>query len=184
MKILGLDPSMSNFGIVSAVLDVDTLNFEIEDMELVATVPSKNKKVRKNSDDLERARFIHSRLDKHLEGVSIVFVEVPHGSQSARAMASYGLCVGILGCIEVPIIQLTEREVKLGSVGNKTASKQDSINWATSMHPNAPWLKNSKGGILGKNEHLSDAVCAIHAGLRGDEMKNILSFTRRVVGIN
>lgn len=72
---------------------------------------------------------------KELEkDVNMVVVEVPVGSQSARSMASYGICIGILASITKPMIQVTPTEVKMATVGSKTASKQDMIDWATSAY--------------------------------------------------
>lgn len=83
MKVLGLDPSMSNFGMVLADIDLSTNTPNINKMVLVQTESTNSKRVRKNSDDLERARAIQNDLEIMLEDAAMVFVEVPHGSQSA-----------------------------------------------------------------------------------------------------
>ena len=82
-----------------------------------------NKTVRKNSDDLNRARKHSEILKEILKDVDIVMVEIPVGSQTARAMASYGICIGILSQIETAMIQVTPTEVKVAATGNKTATK-------------------------------------------------------------
>lgn len=146
-------------------------------LELNVTKPdNKNKKVRKNSQDLERARSHFKALTEFLKGVDLVCVEIPVGSQSARSMASYGICIGLLSSIEIPFIQVTPLEVKLAAVGSKTATKQQMIDWAYGIYPNANWLfKNQKGktSLTAANEHLADAIAAIHAGARTDEFKYI-----------
>lgn len=180
MKVLGLDPSMSNFGIVLADLDIHTNDVSIEKMVLVETKSTKQKQVRKNSDDLQRARLIHEKLEPMLKQVQMVFVEVPHGSQSARAMASYGMCIGILGCIEQPLIQLSERELKLATVGSKTASKEEMIEWVAKLHPEADWLTRG-GKLLKKNEHLADGAGAIHAGLTTDDFKSAVAILKYAI---
>lgn len=179
MKVLGFDPSLSNWGIVVANLDLESLDFEIEKMLLVETKPGKNKRVRKNSDDLERAQAICDAISEQLEDVSMVFVEVPHGSQSARAMASYGICIGILSAIDIPMIQLTERELKQATVGKNTASKTEMIEWAVEKYPEAKWLKRGNS-FVAKNEHLADATGAIYAGVRSDEFANVLAALRYI----
>lgn len=174
MKVIGIDPSMSNWGMTTAVLSIESLTFEVQNLQLVETKPSSNKRVRKNSDDLERASAIADVMKETLKDADMVFVEVPHGSQSARAMASYGICIGLLASIDAPMVQLTEREVKLGTIGKATGTKQEMIDWATTKFPDAPWLRQGKR-ITAKNEHLADATGAIEAGIRGDEFKNILA---------
>lgn len=174
LKVAGLDPSMSNFGMVKGDLDLKLGSFIITDLLLEETKSdTKNKKsVRKNSDDLNRARKIHTALKTFIEDVDMVFVEIPVGSQSARAMASYGMCIGIIGSITQAMIQVTPTEVKVAATGNKTASKADMIDWATKTYPYAEWLTKKVKGVVthvNKNEHLADAVAAIHAGVKTDE---------------
>ena len=56
IRIAGLDPSMSNFGISVGTLDIDTNKVDIEKFYLVETSAGGSKKqVRVNSDDLRRA---------------------------------------------------------------------------------------------------------------------------------
>ena len=66
--------------------DFDTLTstLTITGMLLSETKPdNKNKAVRKNSQDLDRAVTHYNNLTEFLKGVSTVFVEIPIGSQSA-----------------------------------------------------------------------------------------------------
>lgn len=174
MKVLGLDPSMSNFGMVLAELDISRGELDIQSMILSETKSTKQKQVRKNSDDLERARGIQNDLEPMLNEAQMVFVEVPHGSQSARAMASYGMCIGILSRIQQPLIQLTERELKLATVGSKTATKDEMIEWAVSQQPEADWMIRA-GKLIKKNEHLADAYGAIVAGMQTDDFKSAMA---------
>ncbi|WP_140335309.1 hypothetical protein, partial [Vibrio parahaemolyticus] len=135
LKVLALDPSLQNFGMVKGFIDIDDddFPFTIEQMVLQESKGADKKTakvVRKNSDDIRRAKSLHKALHEMLKDVNMVFVEVPVGSQSARSMASYGICVGIIASINKPMIQVTPTEVKLAAVGCKTASKQDMIDWA------------------------------------------------------
>lgn len=94
-------------------------------------------------------------------------------------MASYGVCIGILGGITIPTIQVTPTEVKLVATGSKTASKQDMIDWAVKQYPNAKWLTKTQKGItslVSKNEHLADALATIHAGVLTDEFNTAKNF--------
>jgi Holliday junction resolvasome RuvABC endonuclease subunit len=136
----------------------------------------------KNSDDIERARKLHEGLHNFIQDADLVIVEVPVGSQSARAMASYGICIGIIASIDKPLIQVTPTEVKLAACGKKTASKAEMIDWATNQFPEANWIKHKSKGewVLGnKNEHLADAVAAIVAGVKTDTFQQMNAFFKQ-----
>ena len=79
---------------------------------------------------------------------------------------------------------MTPTEVKLAGAGKKTATKEEMINWAASQYPKANWLYQKRNGVkclVNKNEHLADAVAAIHAGIQSETFKQLLSFQRRVL---
>lgn len=182
LKVVGVDPALRNFGLVKATINIADPNFpiEIQHLELVSTETdaASKKVVRKNSDDLQRARKLHHSLHQFIGDANMVFAEIPVGSQSARAMASYGVCIGVLASIRKPLVQLTPTEVKLAAVGDKNASKRDMINWATTAYPEANWLRvkrNGKMELVDKNEHLADAVATLHAGLLTDQFIQAVS---------
>lgn len=180
LRIAGLDPSMSNWGLAKGLLDLDTGEFMIEEVGLQETSSNKlNKKtVRKNSDDLSRSRLLHTAMTEFIDDVAMVMVEIPVGSQSARAMASYGMCIGILAAVKKPLIQVTPNEVKIAATGNKVATKTDMINWATEEYPDAQWLTKKVKGVISftaKNEHIADAIASIHAGVVTDEFKQAMA---------
>jgi Holliday junction resolvasome RuvABC endonuclease subunit len=183
LRVAGIDPSLSNFGMVKGTVDLSSACpvFDLKQLLLQSSQSDKanQKSVRKNSDDIERARLLHNAMQAFIQDVDIVMVEVPVGSQSARAMASYGICVGILASVGVPMIQVTPTEVKMAAVGSKTATKAEMIQWATGLYPEADWLKHKSKGewVLGnKNEHLADAVGAVFAGARTDQFKQATVF--------
>lgn len=181
MRVLGLDPSLRNFGFAIGEVDVVTHKLTITDIDLCETEKGSNgKTIRVNSDDLTRARMIYGALLKNLIGVSVVFAEIPVGSQSASAMKSYGVCVALIATINIPVVQLNPTEVKLAATGNKNATKQEMIDWATGRYPNLAWYKG-RGGYGAKNEHLADAVASIHAGMLTDEFNmacRMMSFAK------
>ena len=160
LRVAGLDPSMSNFGMVKGNLDLTT--GVLSDLQLVlqSTSPdSSNKTVRKNSQDLTRARQLSAALVEFLNDVD---------------MASYGICIGVLSHVSNPMIQVTPSEVKVAATGLKTASKQQMIDWATTRYSEAEWITKKVKGITtftNANEHLADALAAIHAGVLTDEFK-------------
>lgn len=57
----------------------------------------------------------------------------------------------------------------MATVGSKTASKQEMIEWAMHHHPEANWPMKTRNKALsvitGSAEHMADAIAAIHAGL-------------------
>jgi len=190
IKIIGCDPSLRNFGIVKADLDLDTLTFKVTSMELVkseATDAKTAKVVRKNSDDLNRATLLHDGFVAACDGASFAFAEVPVGSQSARAMASYGINIGVLAACPIPMIQVTPTEVKLAGTRIKTATKHEMIEAAMKAHPEALWLlykqngkTYKKGDVKDENEHLADAIFAIKAGLASEQFKQTLAMMRHL----
>ncbi|MDK1290122.1 hypothetical protein [Pseudoalteromonas umbrosa] len=175
IKVLGIDPSMSNFGFVLA--DVDPLSGDIiatPELKLVQTSPTKEKTIRKSSDDLRRCRELFSPLAAMVAEADIVCSEMPLGSQNASAMKSVGICLGLLSTIDKPFIQVMPEEVKLAAVGSKTATKAQMIEWAYQRHPDANWLRKSKkpdAPLTAKNEHIADAVAVIAAATKTDHFK-------------
>lgn len=183
IRVVGMDPSLQSWGIAKALLDVDTLKYEITELKLVETTNEAGKVVRKNSDDIRRARMLYSGMLDACREARLAFVEVPVGSQSARAMASYGMCCGVLASCPIPIIEVKPDEVKLAGAGFKTASKEEMIHWATSKFPTAPWLTVKRKGVLqmvSKNEHLADAIAAIEAGIVTNQFRQAVSMMRGI----
>jgi hypothetical protein len=185
IKVVGLDPSLSNFGVAQATIDLDTMAVTITNLRLISTEVEKDKKVRKqvrqNSQDLDRAQILHKGLQEVCDGHWLAIAEVPVGSQSARAMASYGVCIGVLASCPLPLIQVTPGEVKMAGAGVKTATKDEMIEWAMKKHPDANWLTMRRGGVMvpiGKNEHLADAVAAIYAGIETDQFQQMIAMIK------
>ena len=181
IKIAGVDISMNNLGICKATIFQD---YSIKIDELILIQPTKadketKKQVRKNSDDLRRLRWLYSNLHKSIEEVNLISVEIPVGSQSARAMVSYAGSIGVLASVEKAMIEVTPTEVKLAGAGTKTATKDEMILWATAKHPEGKWRTiNRKGAkqYTRDNEHLADALAAIYAATKTDQFKMMMSF--------
>ncbi len=176
LNVIGMDPSLTNWGIVIATLTLDPTKLTITEMKLIETKKSKVRGIRVSSDRLDRGRTIVSSIAPLIKKTNIIFSEIPTGSQSAVSSFGLGIATGILSAIHIPIIQVLPHETKLSSVGRKTASKQDMIDWAVTKHPEAAWLlRNKSGSILKKNEHLADAIAVIYAGLETDQFKQLIS---------
>ena len=185
IRVVGQDPSLRNWGLSVGVYDTTTKKLTIDSVSVINPILSTGKQVRQNSLDMESAKQLFAGAMTASQNAHAIFVEAPVGSQSARAMASYGICMGILGALRASGIQLFEvspSEVKLASAGNKTATKQDMINWAMGLHPEANWPMFRKQGVdlvsAAKAEHMADATAAIYAGLACNSFQQVLPFIR------
>ena len=79
--------------------------------------------------------------------------------------------------------RLTMSGALLAATGSKTASKDDMITWAVSQYSDANWLTTKRGGhdiVTKKNEHLADAVAAVHAGMKTDLFQQLTAFNKRI----
>jgi len=189
INVAGFDPSLTHWGIVEATLDLSGGYLDGLNLSVVEPEKLKGKQVRQNSTDL----FVSEQLAVKALAVArkskVVFVECPVGSQSARAMASYGVCMGILGAVRaegIPLIEVTAFEVKKAATGNKNATKQQMIDWGVNLYPKANWPLYeqsgkgfTKGDIHSKAEHAADALAAIHAGVLTPTFQNLMRLFER-----
>lgn len=153
----------------------------IDHVDVIQPVLSIGKQVRQNSLDLESAAILCKAALDYAKGAQAIFVEVPVGSQNSRAAVAYGICVGVLGALRatgIPFVEVTPTEVKMVTVGKKTATKAEMIAWAMAQHPEAPWPMYKENGKLlvseAKAEHSADATGAIYAGVRTNSFKQTL----------
>lgn len=167
---MGFDPSFRNWGVVIATYNTVTKETTPVKLILLET-PSKEKGIPSNEADYNRIKpLINSLLllvKEHRP--EFIIAEYPIGSQSARAMYGYAVCVTMMGVINVgfgiPIYKVTPREVKVYATGNPEATKNDMIKWATDLHPTLNWPRHGKNITVTKAEHLADALASLHAGL-------------------
>jgi len=182
IPVAGFDPSLTHWGIAEAMLDMSTGILDTPKLTLMEPERLKNKQVRQNSMDLHEAEQLAKLALEVARRSKIIFVEVPVGSQSARAMASYGVCVGILGSIRaegISLIEVTAIEVKLALAGTKTATKAEMIAAALAFYPDANFPKQGSR-VVAKAEHVADAIGTIHAGVRTPMFNNILRLYKEV----
>lgn len=181
LRVVGFDPSLRNWGWSSGIYNMDTGNITVHEVGVLQPVLSTGKQVRQNSLDLESAFQLYQGTQNVAINAQAIFIEVPVGSQSARAMASYGICVGVLGALranKIPFFEVTPTEVKMASVGSKTATKEQMIDWALQHHANANWPTYRDNGVVkvssAKAEHMVDATAAIHAGIKLPAFQQLL----------
>lgn len=167
IPVVGFDPSLRNWGIAESYLDLKTGVLDTPNLSVVHIQDDKTKQVRRNSKDLHIAEQLAKNVLLASRKAKAVFVEVPVGSKSARAMASYGVCVGVLGAIRaegIPLIEVSPSEVKLAFTGRENATKEEMISTAVSLYPEANFPKHGGKISFAKAEHMADAIAAIHAG--------------------
>ena len=184
VRVVGFDPSLRNWGIAKGIFIPGPYpRLHIEKVDVINPELPTGKQVRQNSIDLESAKQLCAAALSAAKDAQAIFVEVPVGSQSARAMASYGICVGVLGALRatgIPFFEVTPTEVKMASAGKKTATKLEMIQWAMNQHPEANWPRYKQNGVVkvseAKAEHMADATAAIYAGLACNSFQQLLPF--------
>lgn len=175
MILLGVDPSLRNLGL--AIADYCTLRREIvgiERIQLITTEAQDKKgkdKVKRNADDFKSAQIIREAMMRWVNIADTVLVEMPVGSQSARASWCLGAVLGVLTNIKVPMVQVQPSQTKM--VVGKNADKKEIIEWATTKYPDLPWLRH-RGRIKNENEHIADAIAVIHVGTQLPEFVKLL----------
>lgn len=190
IPVVGFDPSLRHWGIAEAILDLETGFLETPILTVVEPEDLAGKQVRQNSSDIHLAHQLSTPVLLAAKKAKCIFVEVPVGSQSARAMASYGITVGVLGAVRalgIPLIEVTANEIKLSLSGIKNATKAQMIAAAIKEYPEAifPLYQQSgkgftKGDVHPKAEHVADGIGAIHAGVRTPMFQNLMRLLKEV----
>ena len=186
IPVLGMDPSFRNWGLAEGILDLESGVLEELLLTLVETEVDDTKQVRKNSKDLISSETLAKTVFEKGLKAKIVFAEVPVGSQSAAAMKSYGVCVGILGAMKahgIQIIEVDPNSVKRTFTGNKNATKEQMIQKALEWYPTANFPRDrgkSTGKVIAKAEHVADAIATIHAGVQTPEFTNLMKLLSKV----
>ena len=188
IRVCGFDPSMRNWGMAVADLDLRSGLLDVPTLSIIQPRDEKSKQVRKNSKDLALAKQLFEGAYNTAKSCKVVFVEVPVGSQSARAMASYGVCVGVLGSLAglgITIIEVSPEENKKALTGIKHATKEAMISAAMAEYPTANWPRQErngatfkKGDLKAEAEHVADAIGAIHAGCATPTFQTLLKLLR------
>lgn len=161
MKIIGLDPSISNWGIAKGTLSEDNV-LKITDISTLSLKGLLNPKVKKSLNNMRLSNLLYTQLKEDLKDADIVCVEVPHGCKSATAACNLYMVHAILGILDKDkdFVLVTPFDIKK-VVGKET--KRDIIEWAYARHPEAPWLMRNGLPQLNVSEHQADAIAAIYA---------------------
>lgn len=185
LKVVGFDPSTSNFGCCNATVDIYTLEVQVTGLRLIETTSEAKKGVIKQSDDLRRAKDVRAGMLEACAGAAMAVSEIPFCNPGGYASANFnsGLVTGVLASLELPLIQVFPADVKIAAVGHRHAAKEEMIEWALAKHPEAPWLMRKLKGKLypvAKNEHLADALAAIYAALRTEQFKQVMALYKGI----
>lgn len=173
LKVIGLDPSLRNWGVVVATLDQASNVLTVQSVSVIQPDLSSLSTKKQNLLDLASSIWLYSNVLSLIKDADIICAEIPQGSQSARASMASGICLGVLGSlanqVDLPFITVSPHEVKLAGYGSRLATKKQMIEWAVAKHPEAIWpMYKSNGQMVineGKAEHMCDALAAIYAGM-------------------
>jgi Holliday junction resolvasome RuvABC endonuclease subunit len=202
IEVGSLDPSLSHFGVARLLLNLDTLKFTVLRLNTIVTEAADKatkKVVRKNSTQLGRCKIIAKSYPPLVAGCKLVFAEVPTGAQSSSAMWAFGAVTMAVAFCPVPVIQVQPTETKMATVGTKTASKEEMIEWAAGAYPDAPFKRyekdlirrskktgaiitnKPKGQIHDEEEHVCDALAVAEAGILTDQFQQLLPLMRQAM---
>jgi Holliday junction resolvasome RuvABC endonuclease subunit len=196
IKMIGIDPSLTHTGWAVSEVDTEAKSIlRVVEWGTVITAPTKVKAVRRNSDDLFRSRAIFSEIQNVIQrhGIRVGASEIPSGAQSARAALSFGIAVGILASLPIPLIEVMPSETKLATHGTKTADKEDIVRWVlanTQGHPiewpsgkkeNAWMIEHGKGYITLGVEHQADAVAVTQAAIKSEQFRQLAAMMTALI---
>lgn len=170
-----MDPSFSNWGLAAMAYDLQLKTLTLAKLDVAKPPSDDSKQVRQSSKDLTRAEYLIEYVKGYLNFVDVICVEVPHGSQNARASLGAGVCLGVLAGLkqitDKPIICVNAGETRKIITGKTSATKQQAIDWATGLYPGTLWPMHGGKLNAGKAEHMADAIAAIHAGMKTETFK-------------
>lgn len=183
LKVLGMDPSLRNWGMVGAHMDLrKDGSFRLHTLRHLVVQPKDlpGKQVRQNAKDVDLACQLFDAVLPAARAADLILVEVPVGSQNSRSMVSYAVAAGLLGALQslgISFISVTPAEVKKTFTGDKNASKEKMIQEALRRHPDINFPMHA-GKVAGKAEHIADALAAIYAGAATPLFLNNTAYTR------
>lgn len=166
MIVVGMDPSMSNWGLVKADLQGRTLRPIAADVVTTKKLSKKKAKhLYKNQEDLERAMLLSKGITEFI-GIDTehIYVELPVGSKSSRAMASYGICIGVFAQVRLPFTIIRNTEIKkfvgYGDSDIRKVEKEEVIKKMLELG----YEKIFTGFKKNVHEHIADAMAALYIG--------------------
>lgn len=179
LTVVGLDITLSNMGWCRLQHDGDGL--ALLDIGLHQTKKAdkaQRKTISASGDYLGRARSMHEALHRVTSGADVVISEIPTiASQSSAAVWSFGITFGLLAGLKIPLVPVTPLAAKKAALMAKGASKRDMITWATTLFPDASWIRargKKDGAITDANEHIADAIAVAYVGISDPMVRTML----------
>lgn len=163
LNVAGLDPSLRNFGVVLGTINADCLDeLIITGMKVLHTKNEPHKF--KNVSDLNSLPDLINDLWDLVSDVHVIFVELPIGSQTSRAMYSYGVCIALVALLQSQgkLVIVTRENQRKALLGVDKVTKQDMIDWVNDTYPNNPHFNSLKNA---EREHAADALASVHVGI-------------------
>lgn len=159
---------MRNWGLAVCYLDPTDYTITVDELHVIHSNKDSKKARLKSSRDIMTVEELLEGIIPLVEDADVIVAETPIGGRDSAAALSYSICISIIATLNVAytkVFEVTPGEVKLNVC--KDASKAEMIQWATNMHPEAPWKyktqKGRKSIVSGFAEHVSDAIGALYA---------------------
>jgi len=194
MIIVGMDPSISNWGMVKVKIlenkEIKILNANVTHTTNLKRKFPKNKtkisdklraevkaanEIYKNVEMLNRGRHLIREALFFIEQSDFIFIELPVAGQSAVSCVNYGVCIGLFAAIAetgIPFEVIRNNEIKkmAGYEEKKirTVEKEEVIDFVTKKG----YTNLFTGFKNAEHEHLADALMAVLVGVEkyGDEI--------------
>lgn len=172
MTIVGMDPSIQNWGMVKVKIGKDKI-IQPQEVAVIHSRASKKgskeaKATYKNKEDLERGVILVKKILSFSDKADHIFVELPVASQSARACVSYGMCVGLFAAVAetgIPYTIIRNNEIKkmagYGDDAIRPVEKNEVIDYVNAKG----YASIFSGFKKSEHEHLADAMMTILVGV-------------------
>jgi len=174
--ILGFDPGFANFGWASVSVETPGFGPFVHSLGVFRTKKADKKRdVYASDDNAQRIRELTRNIAELLDRTMPVAIAVEsqswprNSSASAKVGMAWGAMVALAEVRQIPMIQVSPQQVKLLTVGDKKASKEQVKDWVIANYGCAEPLK--KLGAL--YEHAADAVAIQHAARTSDIFRAI-----------
>lgn len=172
---LGLDPGFACLGY--AVVELTGTTISVKTLGIIRTEKSdKKRKVLASDDNLRRARELVRAFHPIAEGTVAICAEAMSFPRNSSAAAKVAMCWGVVACLselmDVPIVQVSPKELKRAVCGNATASKEE-VAKALDQRFGRTFAEElvGKGVAPSFHEHPYDALGAVVASLESEVLR-------------
>jgi Holliday junction resolvasome RuvABC endonuclease subunit len=127
----------------------------------------KKMRIRKGDDNTRRVQEINLKLLEVIRkwNVNYLVSELPHGSQSAAAAATIGMCIGIMQSksddLGIGLEWYSEGDSKKAALGKQKAEKKEMIRRMSQLYPQG-WLS----GVQYIDEAVADSLAIHHVACK------------------